>query len=84
MLVCYARRAGAPLQFDVGLAEMFDPATGDSRLLGVPPLSQWYSEVLEREIRKAPEQYWWVHRRWRKPPAGRGKKKKRIPPPAAA
>jgi KDO2-lipid IV(A) lauroyltransferase len=83
MLVCYARRGGAPLQFDVGLAEIFDPAGDDDHLLGVPPLSQWYSEVLEREIRKSPEQYWWVHRRWRKPPAER-RKKKRVAPPAAA
>jgi KDO2-lipid IV(A) lauroyltransferase len=76
MLVCFSRRADRPLVFDVGLAEMFDPAAGDSQLLGVPALSQWYSQVLEREICKAPEQYWWVHRRWRKPPE-RGAAKKR-------
>jgi Kdo2-lipid IVA lauroyltransferase/acyltransferase len=84
MLICYARRGGGPLQFEVGLAEMFDPVDGDERLLGVPPLSQWYSQVLEREICKAPEQYWWVHRRWRQPPPRREANQKRRPPPAAA
>jgi KDO2-lipid IV(A) lauroyltransferase len=86
MYVCAARRADRPLRFHIEVAEMFDPVGGDERLLSVPALSQWYSEVLEREIRKAPEQYWWVHRRWREPPSPERRKAKRqkLRPPAAA
>ncbi len=82
MLVCYARRAGGPLKFVVGLADIFDPLSAPARLQGVTPLSQWYSDVLEEVIRQTPDQYWWVHRRWREPPAR--KKKSAQAPPAAA
>jgi hypothetical protein len=33
--------------------------------LSVPAMTQWYTRCLERIIRRAPEQYWWVHRRWK-------------------
>ncbi|MBW3598108.1 MAG: lysophospholipid acyltransferase family protein [Planctomycetes bacterium] len=83
MLVCFARRSGGPLQFEVGLAELFDAREGSEAELGVAPLTQWYSRVLEREVRRAPEQYWWVHRRWRDPPPARRKQKRENPPAAA-
>lgn len=83
MLVCFARRSGGPLQFEVGMAEMFDPREASERELGVAPVTQWYSQVLEREVRRAPEQYWWVHRRWRDPRPPRRKEKRRNPPAAA-
>jgi KDO2-lipid IV(A) lauroyltransferase len=79
MMVCYARRSEEALHFEVGLAEQFDPACADPKMQGVQPLSQWYSDVLEREIRLAPEQYWWVHRRWRGKPHGKRKPKNRLP-----
>ena len=28
-------------------------------------LTQWYSDHMESIIREAPEQYWWLHRRWK-------------------
>ena len=83
MLVCFARRSGGPLQFEVGLAEQFDPAEAPEHELSVAPLTQWYSRVLEREVRCAPEQYWWVHRRWRDPRPPRRKEKRQNPPAAA-
>lgn len=82
MLVCSARRAHGPLNFVVGLADVFDPDDAPAQLQGVAPLSQWYSDVLEEVIRQTPDQYWWVHRRWRDPPA-RSKKKVQAPPAAA-
>jgi KDO2-lipid IV(A) lauroyltransferase len=81
MLVCYARRGDRPLTFEMGLADTFDPRKAVPSTQSVAPLSQWYSDVLEREIRRAPEQYWWVHRRWREPPPPRRKPQDR---PAAA
>jgi KDO2-lipid IV(A) lauroyltransferase len=83
MLICSARRSKRALQFDMGLDDAFDPRDGDPRLQGVVPLTQWYSEVLEREIRQAPEQYWWVHRRWRKQPPPRRRDQATRPKKAA-
>ncbi|HTN77155.1 MAG TPA: lysophospholipid acyltransferase family protein [Pirellulaceae bacterium] len=75
MAVCYARRTGKPLHFDVGMEGAADPALGGEEVSGIKPLTEWYNRMLEQVILKAPEQYWWVHRRWREPPA---KIKKRL------
>ena len=64
MLVVYAMRT-RPLHFVVGLAGVADPGIPASHFSGVPALTRWYNERLESAIRLAPEQYWWVHRRWK-------------------
>jgi KDO2-lipid IV(A) lauroyltransferase len=69
MLVCYARRSDKPLHFEVGLEGVADPALDGPECAGVKPLTEWYNRMLERVILTAPEQYWWMHRRWREPPA---------------
>ena len=39
-------------------------------LMGVRPLTQWYNACLEKMVCRAPDQYWWLHRRWKcQPPA---------------
>jgi KDO2-lipid IV(A) lauroyltransferase len=39
---------------------------------GLNELTQWFTTVLENIIRQAPEQYWWVHRRWKGEPPRKG------------
>lgn len=74
MLALYTRRVdGRPMQFESALMDMVDPlATDDehSRVAceSVESLTHWYNRQLERIIDLAPEQYWWLHRRWRTPP----------------
>lgn len=68
MIVGYARRLDKPLVFEVGMEAIADPALGGPECAGVKPLTEWYNRMLERVIMQAPEQYWWVHRRWREPP----------------
>ena len=65
LMVGYARRLGKPLQYEMGLEALVEPATMDSALKEVKTLTQWFTGVLETIVRRAPEQYWWVHRRWR-------------------
>jgi len=45
---------------------------------GVERLTQRFTTSLEQLIRKAPEQYFWVHRRWKSVPGER--KRKRVAP----
>ena len=80
MLVTYVKRLHKPMRFEVGLADAFDPAApGGDDLAGVSELTQWYNDVLEEEIRQAPDQYWWLHNRWREaPPQRKGGKRKRL------
>ncbi len=47
---------------------------------GVEQITRRYTEALERLVRRAPEQYFWVHRRWKSFP---GQSKRRVRRPAA-
>jgi len=70
MLVTYCRRLGRPLYFENGLQALADPRDSGYKLGTVPELTQWYSDRLEEIVNLAPEQYWWLHRRWKgEPPA---------------
>ncbi len=62
---CYTRRVGGPLRLRVGSAGRLDPRTMGAEMRTVPAIIGWYTRLLEHTIRQAPEQYWWVHRRWK-------------------
>lgn len=79
LIVSYAERLDRPLKFEVGVEGIVDPMDLNDSVAGVKPLTQWYNTMLEQLIRRRPEQYWWVHRRWKGQPAQRRKKK----PPSA-
>ncbi len=70
MIVNYTRRLGRPLKFEMGMTGVANPADLDAAqvpeyLESVTDLTEWYNQRLEAAIRMAPEQYWWLHRRWR-------------------
>jgi KDO2-lipid IV(A) lauroyltransferase len=69
-MVSFARRMGKPLHYEVGPEAIVDPKSADFQLGSVPALAQWYTHCLESLVRRSPEQYWWLHRRWKgNPPA---------------
>jgi len=73
-MVSYARRLDRPLRYEVGPAALCDPRAPGFELGSIPLLAQWYTNHLESLIRRSPEQYWWLHRRWKgQPPAARRK-----------
>lgn len=69
MLVLRAQRAGRPMRFEIGLEGIADPQLGTPETANVKSLTAWYNRKLEEIIRRAPDQYWWLHRRWRDAPA---------------
>jgi len=74
MLVTYNRRMARPLTFEMAHVATADPNIPGDHLAGVQALTQWYNDHLAIPILQWPEQYWWVHRRWRgEPPARRRK-----------
>jgi KDO2-lipid IV(A) lauroyltransferase len=75
-MVSYARRLDRPLHYEVGPEAMLDPRAADFDRGSVPLLAQWYTDRLEDLIRRAPEQYWWLHRRWKGQPPAR--KERRV------
>lgn len=74
-MVTATRRIGGPLEFEVELADQVDPLAEGFALGSVPALTEWYTGQLERMILRAPEQYWWVHRRWKGTPPPRALKR---------
>jgi Kdo2-lipid IVA lauroyltransferase/acyltransferase len=65
LVVGYGRRKGRPLHYDLVIQSVADPRSSAEHVSSVPRLTQWYTSELERAIRTAPEQYWWIHRRWK-------------------
>ncbi|GAB4132542.1 MAG: lysophospholipid acyltransferase family protein [Thermogutta sp.] len=70
LAVVYVKRLGQPLKFEMGMQALLDPR----ELAGLPPraavehITRWYTSELEAIVRSAPEQYWWIHRRWKTQP----------------
>jgi Kdo2-lipid IVA lauroyltransferase/acyltransferase len=82
-MVSYARRLGRPLQYEVGPAAIVDPRAADFNLRTVPSLAQWYTDHLERLIREVPDQYWWLHKRWKGQPTARALRRSGVTSAAA-
>lgn len=76
MIVMYLRRLGRPMQFELGMNGIVDPETMDDDLRGIKPLTQWYNQRLEELILEDPDQFWWLHRRWKDQPTPRGRRRK--------
>ncbi|MGL4512482.1 MAG: lysophospholipid acyltransferase family protein [Lacipirellulaceae bacterium] len=73
-LVIAVRRQEAPLRYRVGPEDSIDPREPGFALGTTPLFTQWFTAALERSIRRNPDQYWWVHRRWKgEPPKRRPK-----------
>ena len=65
-------------QFEIGCEEIIDTTQIVARD-EVKEITQRFSSALERAIRRAPEQYFWVHRRWKTDPVTRQKVKESVP-----
>ena len=67
LAVCYATRRNdaRPLSFEMHVSGVFDPLHPVPELEDVKTLTQWYTSLLEEGIRQHPDQYWWIHDRWK-------------------
>jgi KDO2-lipid IV(A) lauroyltransferase len=53
------------LCYELAVEAVADPRDVTPEVGGLRELTQWYTSQLEKFIRRAPEQYWWLHRRWK-------------------
>jgi KDO2-lipid IV(A) lauroyltransferase len=63
-------------RYDGLAADFIFPEQYQDRPDAVPALTQRFTTALERMIRCYPEQYFWLHRRWKHQPKQRGKNKR--------
>jgi Kdo2-lipid IVA lauroyltransferase/acyltransferase len=65
MAVSASTRLDEPMHFFMHNYAMADPQDPTSDLGGVKEITQWYTSRLEDLVRMNPDQYWWLHRRWK-------------------
>jgi KDO2-lipid IV(A) lauroyltransferase len=75
IVVAVARNLGRPLHYEVLAEEIIVPEDFAGRPDAVQAITQQFTHALERVVRNSPEQYFWLHRRWKHQPA---KSKKRA------
>jgi KDO2-lipid IV(A) lauroyltransferase len=74
MIVSHLKRTGKPLHYEMAMLGIFDPADPGEIGADVASVTQWYNDLLGAEILRAPEQYWWLHNRWRASSKKKGRK----------
>jgi KDO2-lipid IV(A) lauroyltransferase len=74
LAVGYGQRLERPLHYEMGVESIADPAACAPEACGPIELTRWFTQALEQLIIRAPEQYWWVHRRWKGSPPVRARK----------
>ena len=67
--VMAACRVGHPMRYRVCVEEVISPEEYAGHSDAARAITQLYSHALERMIRRHPEQYFWLHRRWKHQPA---------------
>jgi KDO2-lipid IV(A) lauroyltransferase len=73
VVVGFARRIGNGFQYEVGCEAVIMPDEWAGTADDVRLLTQRYTTALESVIRRNPEQYLWLHRRWKHQPKVKSK-----------
>jgi KDO2-lipid IV(A) lauroyltransferase len=80
MLVIGVQRTGGPMRFKVVAEEAILPEEyAGRRPDAVRAITQRFTAALERLVRRTPEQYFWLHRRWKHEPPMRQERAARRP-----
>jgi KDO2-lipid IV(A) lauroyltransferase len=75
IIVTGTPRVGKGLQYQVEVEDLILPEEYDGQPDAVRSMTQRFTSALERLIRRHPEQYFWLHRRWKhQPKEKKGKK----------
>jgi KDO2-lipid IV(A) lauroyltransferase len=69
MLVLGIRKVGEPMRYQTICEDLIRPEEYEGRRDAVNAITQRFTSALEHIVRTAPEQYFWLHRRWKHQPA---------------
>jgi KDO2-lipid IV(A) lauroyltransferase len=74
IMVIVCARIAEPIRYRLYVEEVIDPDEFATSPNAIRAITQRFTDALERLIRKHPEQYFWLHRRWKhQPPASKKK-----------
>jgi KDO2-lipid IV(A) lauroyltransferase len=71
VVVGYGLRLDETFLFEIAVERVIEPAEWADRADPLAWLTQEFTTSLEGAIRRNPQQYWWVHRRWKHQPKQR-------------
>jgi KDO2-lipid IV(A) lauroyltransferase len=80
VVVGCAARTRAGFRYRLWIERVIEPAEWDARPDPLLWITQEYTHALERAIRRYPEQYLWIHRRWKHRPRDERPAARRLPP----
>jgi KDO2-lipid IV(A) lauroyltransferase len=69
LMVLGVRKLPGDLRHELRVADVIRPEEYQGRTDAVLAITQRYTYALEQIVRTAPEQYFWLHRRWKHQPA---------------
>ncbi len=70
-----AARVGQPMRYRVYLEDLILPEDYAGHPDAPRAITERYTRALERLVRRHPEQYFWLHRRWKHQPGAKGAKR---------
>ena len=68
IIVGYARRQGRVARYEVGVQRIIHPHEWQQQGDPLRWITQTYTTAIEEIVREAPDQYLWIHRRWKSNP----------------
>jgi KDO2-lipid IV(A) lauroyltransferase len=75
LVVIGTAKLGEPMRYAVEVEDVIYPEEYDGQGDAVRQITQRFTAALERVVRRHPEQYFWLHRRWKHQPAVKAKRK---------
>lgn len=84
ILVGYARRLSGDFDYEVGVNRIIHPHEWSGRPDDMHWITQEYTAAIEAFVREAPEQYLWIHRRWKSQPGDLRRRRVKNPGVAPA
>lgn len=74
IIVGYGRRRGDAARYEVGVTRIIYPSEWAEQEDPLRWITQTYTSAIEEAVRDEPEQYLWIHRRWKSQPRKRAEK----------
>src|SRR5262245_48176663 len=75
ILVLGAQKVAEPFRYRVTVEDVIQPEAHDTHPDAVLAITARFTAALERMIRRHPEQYFWLHRRWKHQPKARDRRR---------
>ena len=84
IVVGYGRRHGHQARYDLGVQRIIRPEEWETKEDPLRWITQAYTSSIEAIARENPEQYLWIHRRWKSQPRSIGGRPEAVTSPSTA